>query len=115
MYMATIHVLLKLKLMFVKLIISSSSRLMSIWLSTQMKSEMSSTLHLMSCGPCLLSQVGSTLPTSVACIEILMDFVDIPMTPWFKLICNTFLFKWWDNIDDIEKEKDVDTIHKLGF
>ncbi|KAL1935820.1 hypothetical protein VTP01DRAFT_4960 [Rhizomucor pusillus] len=40
---------------------------------------------------------------------------DIPMTPWFKLICNTFLFKWWDNIDDIEKEKDVDTIHKLGF
>ena len=39
----------------------------------------------------------------------------VPMTPWFKLICNTFLFKWWANIDNIEKEKDVETIHRLGF
>ncbi|KAI8390937.1 isopentenyl pyrophosphate isomerase [Radiomyces spectabilis] len=40
---------------------------------------------------------------------------NIPMTPWFKLICNSFLFKWWANIDNIEKEKDTETIHRLGF
>ena len=21
-------------------------------------------------------------------------------TPWFKLICNTMLFEWWDHLDD---------------
>ncbi|KAI8139376.1 isopentenyl-diphosphate delta-isomerase [Fennellomyces sp. T-0311] len=40
---------------------------------------------------------------------------DVPMTPWFKLICNTFLFKWWDKIDTIETERDEKTIHRLGF
>ncbi|OZJ03833.1 hypothetical protein BZG36_04308 [Bifiguratus adelaidae] len=40
---------------------------------------------------------------------------DIPMTPWFKLICNTFLFKWWPHLDDIDSQRDEHTIHKLGF
>ncbi|KAI8067880.1 isopentenyl pyrophosphate isomerase [Gongronella butleri] len=49
--------------------------------------------------------------------ELKAMFADesVPMTPWFKLICNTFLFKWWANIDNISAEKDVDTIHRLGF
>jgi isopentenyl-diphosphate delta-isomerase len=33
-------------------------------------------------------------------------------TPWFKLICQTFLFKWWDNLDDLSSFKD-DKIHRL--
>ncbi|KAI5965675.1 IDI1 [Candida pseudojiufengensis] len=33
-------------------------------------------------------------------------------TPWFKLICQTFLFKWWDNLNDLDQFKD-DTIHRL--
>ncbi|CDH57321.1 isopentenyl-diphosphate delta-isomerase [Lichtheimia corymbifera JMRC:FSU:9682] len=40
---------------------------------------------------------------------------DVPMTPWFKLICNSFLFNWWAKIDTIESEKDEKTIHRLGF
>lgn len=40
---------------------------------------------------------------------------DVPMTPWFKLICDTFLFKWWEKIDALESEKDENTIHRLGF
>lgn len=24
-------------------------------------------------------------------------------TPWFKLICDSYLFKWWENLDDIAK------------
>lgn len=27
-------------------------------------------------------------------------------TPWFKLICDSYLFKWWDSIDEIEKFQD---------
>ncbi|CUM63013.1 uncharacterized protein PRCAT00000575001 [Priceomyces carsonii] len=33
-------------------------------------------------------------------------------TPWFKLICQTFLFKWWSNLDDLGKFED-DEIHRL--
>lgn len=25
--------------------------------------------------------------------------VDVPFTPWFRLICNTMLFEWWQNLD----------------
>ncbi|KAG1466450.1 hypothetical protein G6F56_004688 [Rhizopus delemar] len=39
----------------------------------------------------------------------------IPMTPWFKLICNTFLFKWWSQIETIEQVKPDNEIHRLGF
>ena len=41
--------------------------------------------------------------------------IDVPMTPWFKLICNSFLFNWWSKLDTIESEKDEQTIHRLGF
>lgn len=37
------------------------------------------------------------------------------MTPWFKLICNTFLFKWWKQLDTIESIEPDHTIHRLGF
>lgn len=33
-------------------------------------------------------------------------------TPWFKLICETFLFKWWDNLDKLNEYKDEE-IHRL--
>ncbi|KAI5962870.1 IDI1 [Candida margitis] len=33
-------------------------------------------------------------------------------TPWFKLICKTFLFKWWSNLDNLSQFKD-DEIHRL--
>lgn len=45
----------------------------------------------------------------------LIDMLGVPMTPWFKLICNSFLFKWWDQLDTIESVKADDTIHRLGF
>ncbi|CAO0801020.1 unnamed protein product [Mucor circinelloides] len=49
--------------------------------------------------------------------ELKAMFADssVPMTPWFKLICNSFLFKWWDQLDTIENVKADDTIHRLGF
>jgi isopentenyl-diphosphate Delta-isomerase len=36
------------------------------------------------------------------------------VTPWFKLICNEFLFKWWDSLADLSAYKDPNTIHKLA-
>ncbi|KAI9494396.1 isopentenyl pyrophosphate isomerase [Zychaea mexicana] len=49
--------------------------------------------------------------------ELRAMFADtsVPMTPWFKLICETFLFKWWDKLETIETERDEKTIHRLGF
>lgn len=34
-------------------------------------------------------------------------------TPWFKMICNNQLFKWWLNLDKIDNFYDHKTIHKL--
>jgi isopentenyl-diphosphate delta-isomerase len=45
----------------------------------------------------------------------LFDNPDVVLTPWFRLICETFLFKWWADIDNLDKHKDVETIHRLGF
>lgn len=35
-----------------------------------------------------------------------------PMTPWFKLIVNNYLPKWWNSLHDLEKLKDHNNIHK---
>ena len=35
------------------------------------------------------------------------------LTPWFKLICDKFLFKWWSNLDKIESFKDHKNIHRF--
>lgn len=37
----------------------------------------------------------------------------LTFTPWFKLICENFLFKWWDSIDTVEQFQDVKTIHRM--
>ena len=37
----------------------------------------------------------------------------VKITPWFKLICDKFLFHWWDNLSDLSKCLDVKTIHRM--
>ena len=39
------------------------------------------------------------------------DSGEIKITPWFKLICETFLFDWWPSIDKVESIQDHETIH----
>ena len=34
-------------------------------------------------------------------------------TPWFKLICNKFIFNWWLYLDDLPKIRDDQTIHRF--
>ncbi|KAJ2438065.1 isopentenyl-diphosphate delta-isomerase idi1 [Coemansia sp. RSA 2424] len=35
------------------------------------------------------------------------------LTPWFKLIDTNFLYKWWDQLDDLSACVDTETIHRL--
>lgn len=37
---------------------------------------------------------------------------NLVFTPWFKLICETFLFKWWGNLNNLKSYED-DKIHRL--
>ena len=36
------------------------------------------------------------------------------ITPWFRLITEKFLFKWWNNLESLETVMDHQTIHKLS-
>ncbi|GBG60898.1 hypothetical protein CBR_g16018 [Chara braunii] len=39
----------------------------------------------------------------------------ITLSPWFRLVVNTFLFKWWDRLEEgtLESIVDLDTIHRF--
>ena len=36
------------------------------------------------------------------------------ITPWFRMICEKFLFNWWQNLNNVISLKDHDNIHKLN-
>ena len=38
----------------------------------------------------------------------------VQLTPWFKMICNRFVFDWWSKLDRISDIQDHSTIHKLN-
>uniref|UniRef100_A0A670YEP9 isopentenyl-diphosphate Delta-isomerase n=2 Tax=Pseudonaja textilis TaxID=8673 RepID=A0A670YEP9_PSETE len=38
---------------------------------------------------------------------------EIKITPWFRLIAETFLFKWWDNLNNLKRYVDHDKIHRM--
>lgn len=38
----------------------------------------------------------------------------LTFTPWFKLICNTMLFEWWDHLDQgLEKYQGEKEIRRM--
>ncbi|XP_060048367.1 isopentenyl-diphosphate Delta-isomerase 1 [Erinaceus europaeus] len=37
----------------------------------------------------------------------------IKLTPWFKIITETFLFKWWDNLHNLDVFIDHEKIHRM--
>ncbi|CAG8553719.1 5465_t:CDS:2 [Ambispora gerdemannii] len=40
---------------------------------------------------------------------------DWKFTPWFKLISENFLFKWWEDLDNLDIKSDSQKIYKLGI
>ena len=39
----------------------------------------------------------------------------LKLSPWFRLVVDNFLFKWWDHVEKgtLNKASDMETIHKL--
>ncbi|KAJ3401124.1 isopentenyl-diphosphate delta-isomerase idi1 [Chytriomyces hyalinus] len=37
----------------------------------------------------------------------------IQMTPWFRLIAENFLYKWWDNLDSLAACAEPNVIHRM--
>ncbi|XP_022609757.1 isopentenyl-diphosphate Delta-isomerase 1 [Seriola dumerili] len=38
---------------------------------------------------------------------------ELEITPWFSLIAETFLFKWWDNLQNLKQFMDHNNIHRM--
>ncbi|XP_041824502.1 isopentenyl-diphosphate Delta-isomerase 1 isoform X2 [Melanotaenia boesemani] len=38
---------------------------------------------------------------------------ELEVTPWFRLIANTFLFRWWDNLHNLKQFTDHHNIHRM--
>ncbi|XP_056155059.1 isopentenyl-diphosphate Delta-isomerase 1 isoform X2 [Lampris incognitus] len=38
---------------------------------------------------------------------------ELKITPWFSLIAETFLFKWWDNLQNLKQFMDHNRVHRL--
>lgn len=39
----------------------------------------------------------------------------VTLSPWFRLVVDNFLFKWWDHVENgtLKQAADMKTIHKL--
>ncbi|KAJ8376027.1 hypothetical protein SKAU_G00066070 [Synaphobranchus kaupii] len=38
---------------------------------------------------------------------------EVKITPWFSLIAETFLFRWWDNLQNLKQFIDHEKIHRM--
>lgn len=38
---------------------------------------------------------------------------EIKLTPWFQIIADAFLFKWWDNLNHLNQFVDHEKIHRM--
>ncbi|KAK8535579.1 hypothetical protein V6N13_082064 [Hibiscus sabdariffa] len=43
------------------------------------------------------------------------DAGEVKLSPWFRLVVENFLFKWWDHVEkgSLKEVSDMETIHKL--
>lgn len=37
----------------------------------------------------------------------------LTFTPWFRLICDTMLFEWWENMENLDKYKGETQIRRM--
>lgn len=59
-----------------------------------------------------LNEVRDYKYVSQEALKQMFQDESLVFTPWFKLICETFLFKWWDNLSNLSEFED-DKIHRL--
>lgn len=49
-------------------------------------------------------------------LKSMMQDSSLKFTPWFKIICDKFLFTWWDSMikgENLDKHRDTATVHKM--
>ncbi|OBA22221.1 Isopentenyldiphosphate isomerase [Metschnikowia bicuspidata var. bicuspidata NRRL YB-4993] len=59
-----------------------------------------------------LNEVKDFMYVSVDELKVMFEDKNLQFTPWFKLICETFLFQWWADLKNIEQFEDK-KIHRL--
>lgn len=48
-------------------------------------------------------------------LKDMMNDSNLKFTPWFKLICENYLFDWWKQLDNIEEHENDDQIYRMFF
>jgi len=47
-------------------------------------------------------------------LKALFEDPSLKFTPWFKLICQSMLFEWWEHLDSgLDKYKDEQEIRRM--
>jgi isopentenyl-diphosphate delta-isomerase len=46
-------------------------------------------------------------------LKAMFEDKNLKYTPWFKLICETLLFKWWENFDNLEPFENEKAIRRM--
>ncbi|KAK9330793.1 NUDIX hydrolase domain-like protein [Lipomyces starkeyi] len=41
-------------------------------------------------------------------LRVMFEDKDLTFTPWFKLICETYLFDWWSNLDEVNSFRETE-------
>ena len=60
------------------------------------------------------NEVQNTKYVSADGLKQFFDDPALKFTPWFKLICNSLLFEWWDHLDSgLEKYTDEQEIRRM--
>jgi isopentenyl-diphosphate delta-isomerase len=49
------------------------------------------------------NEVKDTKYVSKAELKEMFKDKNLTFTPWFKLICENYLFKWWDHLDNVDR------------
>jgi len=61
-----------------------------------------------------LNEVRDTRYVSAEGLKSMFGDSGLKFTPWFKLICNSLLFKWWEHLDDgLEKYENETQIRRM--
>lgn len=61
-----------------------------------------------------LNEVQATQYVSAEKLKELFEQPDLKFTPWFKLICNSMLFEWWQSLDSgLEKYTNETQIRRM--
>ncbi|KAG5998032.1 isopentenyl-diphosphate delta-isomerase idi1, partial [Claviceps pusilla] len=60
------------------------------------------------------NEVQATQYVSAEKLKQLFEQPDLKFTPWFKLICNSMLFEWWQSLDSgLEKYTNEQQIRRM--